>query len=147
MFDQNELNQLRGVVQEVIVGPQMRGVVQSVIESQQIRGVVKEIVVESVGEALEEIVLPRFEQIDQRFEQIDHRFEQIDQRFDRIEGRLGKMESAMVTRDFLEERLVDFRVSLTDSADWVGRQLKRLTHTMHQGGLLTPDQLIEIHAK
>ncbi|MEK9130719.1 MAG: hypothetical protein AAB429_01235 [Patescibacteria group bacterium] len=47
----------------------------------------------------------------------------------------------------LEERLADFRVSLTDSADWVGRQLKRLTSTMYQDKLLTADHLIEIHAK
>ena len=47
----------------------------------------------------------------------------------------------------LEERLADFRVSLTDSADWVGRQLKRLTSTMYQDKLLTADHLIEFHAK
>lgn len=92
----------------------------------QLRHVIKEVVDESIGQALEDVVLPRFEQVDQE---------------------IGWMKANMVTRDFLEDRLADFRTSLTDSADWVGRQLKRLTNTMHQDGLLAADQVIQIHAK
>lgn len=100
MFDKNELNQLREVIQETV--PLI------------------------VGEALEQVVLPEIQEL--REEMI-------------------KMRSVMVTQDFLEKRLTDFRVSLTDSADWVGRQLKRLTHTMYQGKLLTAEQVISIHAQ
>ncbi len=117
MLDKNDLEQIRGVVQEV------------------------------VGDALEEIVLPRFEAIDRRFDGIDQRFVGVDQRFEGIDRRLSRIEANMVTRDFLEDRLADFRASLTDSADWAGRQLKRLTHIMHEGRLLTTEQVIQIHAK
>ncbi len=93
----------------------------------------REMMHEVMGETLEQIVLPKFDEI--------HR------EFDQVHQEIAGIKAVMVTRDFLEDRLADFRVSLTDSSDWVGRQLKRLTHTMHQNGLLTSDQLIEIHAK
>ncbi|MFA6429670.1 MAG: hypothetical protein WCV84_04210 [Patescibacteria group bacterium] len=61
----------------------------------------------------------RFEQIDNRFEQIDNRFEQIDQRFEQIDNRLEGMdqrferiEGAMVTKDYLDERLTSLRDEL-----------------------------------
>lgn len=136
MFDKNELNQLREVVQEVTKNRdliQIEQVAQRVVDNrdlQKLRGMMTEVIQETVpfivGEALEQVVLPEIQELREE---------------------VLKMRSVMVTQDFLEKRLTDFRVNLTDSADWVGRQLKRLTHTMYQGELLTADQLIEIHAK
>ena len=100
---------------------------------------IREAIHEVVGDVMEEIVLPRFEGIDRRLDGIDRRL-------DGTDGRLGRIEATMVTRDFLEDRLADFRASLAHSADWVGRQLKRLTHELHKGNVLHAEQVIQIHA-
>ena len=107
---------------------------------------IREAIHEVVGDVMEEIVLPRFEGIDRRLDGIDGRLEGIDRRLDGTDGRLGRIEATMVTRDFLEDRLADFRASLAHSADWVGRQLKRLTHELHKGNVLHAEQVIQIHA-
>ncbi len=123
MLDKQDLGQIRDLLREEFASEQFRGTIYEV-----------------VGEALEQVVLPRLAEHDERFEAIESRL-------GGVESRLGRIEANMVTRDFLEERLANFRLSLTDSADWVGRQLKRLTSELHNGDLLTAKQVIEIHAR
>ncbi|MBU1203312.1 hypothetical protein KKH39_04710 [Patescibacteria group bacterium] len=54
----------------------------------------------------------RFEKIDQRFEKIDQRFEKIDQRFEKIDQRLNKIETTMVSKEYLDEKLLDLKGDL-----------------------------------
>lgn len=65
----------------------------------------------------------RFGAIDKRFDQVDKRFEGVDKRFDVLESRLGAVENrletvetglgkvgtSMVTKDYLDEKLFDFK--------------------------------------
>ncbi len=105
-----------------------------------IRGVIQE----TVGEVLEEIVLPRFEQVDKRFEQVDKRFEQIDQRFDRMDQRFDKIESTMVTKDHLEDRLVDFKATLKQTGGQALRQIKTIATELHRNNVLSAEQVVQI---
>lgn len=51
---------------------------------------------EVVVDALEQVVFPKFDEIDKRFEQIDNRFDQVDRRFDGVETRLAELEGDML---------------------------------------------------
>jgi len=45
----------------------------------------------------------------QRFDDIDRRFVEVDQRFDALDGRVTHIEMSMVTKDYLDDKLADFR--------------------------------------
>ncbi|MEK7105419.1 MAG: hypothetical protein AAB865_01915 [Patescibacteria group bacterium] len=120
MLDKNDLQEIQNVVQTALDSrglDQMRGMMEEVI---------KDTVPQIVGDALEQVILPEIQE---------------------LRDEIASIKATMVTRDFLEERLTDFRVGLADSADWVSRQLKRLTNELYQGRLLTAQQVIQIHAK
>ena len=104
-----------------------------------------------VQEVIEEEVTPhfiataqQFESIDQSFAQIDQRFEQIDQRFDRVESRLINIETTMVTKDYLEDRLGDFKATLKNTGGKALRQIKYMATELHRNGGLTVDQTVHI---
>jgi hypothetical protein len=84
---------------------------------------IKEVVTETVGESLQQIVLPRF---------------------DAIEGRLEKVESSMVTMDYLDRRLERFKDELKDTGSKALRKISRLTEALHANGGLTAAQVVEI---
>lgn len=86
----------------------------------------------------------KFEHIDQRFENIDRRFDAVDQRFERIEGRLDNIETTMVTKDYLEDRLSDFKETLKQSGARAMYQIKKMATTLHKNGTLSAQQVIEI---
>ncbi|MEK7665794.1 MAG: hypothetical protein AAB337_02870 [Patescibacteria group bacterium] len=117
MFDKNEMEQMRGLMHEV------------------------------VGETLEEIVLPQFQDVREEIAGIKVDIVQIRADIVQIRADIVEIRVVMVTKDFLEDRLADFRVSLTHSADWIGLQLKRLTNIMYQRQLLTAQHVLEIHGK
>ncbi len=51
----------------------------------------------------------RFDGVDKRFDGVDKRFDGVDKRFDGVDKRLTRVESTMVTKDYLDEKLVDLR--------------------------------------
>ena|SRR3989338_4140391 len=104
MFDKNEMDQMRGLMHEVV----------------------QDTVPQIVGEALEQVVLPQIQGLREE---------------------IAEIRAVMVTKDYLEDRLADFRASLNHSADWFGLQLKRLTNILYQRQLLTTQNVIEIHGK
>ncbi len=59
-----------------------------------------------------EAIDQRFDTIEKRFEAIDTRFDAIDKRFDLLERRVTKIEVTMVTKDYLDIRLVDLKSDL-----------------------------------
>lgn len=107
----------------------------------------RELMQETIGETLEEVVLPQFVELREEISGIKAEIGGMKGEISGIKAEVSWIKANMVTKDFLEDRLADFRISLADSADWVGRQLKRLTNTMYQGKALTADQVIAIHAK
>jgi archaellum component FlaC len=88
----------------------------------------------------------RFASIDQRFDGIEKRFDGIEKRFDGVEKRLNRIEAAMVTKEFLEERLADFKAGLQYSATKVSRQVLKMVNILYKGGVLTAEQVLEIRA-
>ena len=53
---------------------------------------IKGAIVEGITEALDTIIMPKFEEIDERFDRMDERLDRMDDRFNRIEGRLDSLE-------------------------------------------------------
>lgn len=54
---------------------------------------IKSAITDGVVEALNEIILPRFEAHDEKFDQIDAHFDQIDAHFDQIDAHLGRIDA------------------------------------------------------
>ncbi|HCQ31221.1 TPA: hypothetical protein DIU27_02475 [Candidatus Collierbacteria bacterium] len=59
----------------------------------------KNLVFGAVADALEEIVFPKFEKIDERFEKIDERFEKIDQNLAHLNEKVDNLSSAVEILD------------------------------------------------
>ncbi len=131
---------MRGVIREELEGDHFRGVIRGVVreeireemESEHFRGVIREefqgeelrgVIREEIGSALEQIVLPKFDEIDARFDRI---------------------ESTMVTRDFLEDRLADFKGTLRQTGGQALRQIKVLATELHRNSVLSKDQVIQV---
>ncbi|MFA4845963.1 MAG: hypothetical protein WC654_05380 [Patescibacteria group bacterium] len=111
-----------------------------------------------VQEVIEEDVLPhfvdvynrfenidrKFENIDQKFDNIDRKFENIDRRFDGMDQRFDSIESTMVTKDYLESRLADFRKTLKQSGGKALGQIKLMAKELHRNGGLSAHQVVQI---
>lgn len=114
---------------------------------------IRGIVVEAVGESLEQIVLPRFDALETRMDRVEGRLDGIDVRLDGIDGqmsgvngRLDRIESTMVTKDFLEDRLADFKSELKNTGGKALVQIKRLATELHRNGGLSKEQVVQVTA-
>jgi len=94
MFDKQELEQLKGVVTEVVDGK-----LDSLMEHQ---------------------IMPQFDAMHERFDNVEGRLDRVENRLDRVETKLNdvdvrleyvekKIDSQFVSKDYLEDRLVGFR--------------------------------------
>lgn len=87
----------------------------------------QKMVMVGVGLALEEIVLPRFDQIDKKFDQIDKRFDKIDKKFEEVDERLDSMD-AKTSR--IERKLDQVTDHQAEKLDDHGRRLKLVETAM-----------------
>ena len=53
-----------------------------------------------IADAFEQVLFPKFENIDKKFDNIDKRFEQIDRRFDNVEEKIDNLTHAVEILDF-----------------------------------------------
>lgn len=84
----------------------------------------KKAVIDGTTEALEDVVFPKFEEIDGKFEKIDKRFEQIDKRFEQIDRRFDELEENLGNKIGVLERKLD---QVTDhQADKLDNHEKRI---------------------
>lgn len=93
MLDQQELNQFRGVVEEVIeakVPPMVRKIVLEIIQ-ETVPPMVRAIVHEELISFFEHQILPQFDETNREF---------------------ARMKNVNVTKDYQEERLDKFRIDL-----------------------------------
>lgn len=67
----------------------------------------KRAVIDGATQALEDVVFPKFEEIDGKFGKIDKRFEQIDKRFEQIDGRFDELEENLGNKIGVLERKLD----------------------------------------
>lgn len=102
-----------------------------------IRGVIKDEVTESVGILLDEMILPKFNEIDERFDRIDVRLDGHDLRF-------NKIESGMVTKDYLDDKFADFKAELSDTGSKAEQHVKRLAVTLQKNGVITTPQFRQV---
>ena len=98
-----------------------------------IRGVIRE----EVGEALEQVVLPKFDYVNDEISGMKSDISG-------MKSEIHWIKANMVTKDFLEERLARFKVELANSAIWVANQVTRLTQVLHKNGVLTAEQVVSI---
>ncbi len=129
MLDKSDLQAIRGVIQETVPG----------------------IVHEIVGQVLEDIVLPRFEGIegkveglDARMGSLDARMVNIETRMDRLETKTDRIEATMVTKDYLEDRLADFKSTIKAGGGQALRQIKKMATELHRNGGLSAEQAVQI---
>ncbi len=59
---------------------------------------------------------------------------------------VGYLKTAMVTKDYLDDKLAQFKIGLKDSAARFGRQVNRLIVELHKGGVLSAEQVVQIRA-
>ncbi|MDP2631138.1 MAG: hypothetical protein Q8P30_00005, partial [Candidatus Uhrbacteria bacterium] len=57
----------------------------------------------------------------------------------------NQIRAVMVTKDYLDEKLANFRESLEDSGLKVGQKLNRLVDKLYRKDLLTVDEVGEVH--
>ena len=74
--------------------------------------------------------------IDERFDRVDERFLGVDGQFEGIDKRLNRIEALMVTKDYLDDKLGDFR------GDMVGLVRREYDKTERMVGILEEDRLI-----
>ncbi len=111
----------------------------------------REFIQEVVVDALEQVVFPRFVALEDRMDQTDGRLDKIDGRLDHVDGRLdhmdsslGRIESTMVTKDHLEDRLVDFKATLKQTGGQALRQIKTLAAELHRNGVFSAEQAVQV---
>jgi hypothetical protein len=97
-----------------------------------------------IQEVIEEEVTPHFIDAGNQFFSISQQFQSIDQRFERIDGRLENIETTMVTKDYLEDRLSDFKDTLKQSGARAMYQIKKMAMVLHKNGTLSAQQAVEI---
>jgi polyhydroxyalkanoate synthesis regulator phasin len=145
MLDQKDLEAIRGVFKEEMQSEfkgetfksAVRGVIREEFEGEPFKSAVRGVVHEEIGEVLEQIVLPRFDSLETRVDGLENRM-------DGLENRMDRIEATMVTKDYLDDRLADFKASLKESGGKALRQIKTMATELHRNGGLTTDQLIQI---
>ncbi len=94
-----------------------------------IRGVIHE----SVGTLLDEMILPKFNEIDERFDRIEGRLDDHDNKF-----------SQMVTKDYLDDKFADFKAELSDTGSKAEQHVKRLAITLQKNGVISTPQFRQV---
>ena len=60
---------------------------------------------------------------------------------------VGFLKTAMVTKDYLDDKLAQFKEGLKNSALRATKQISRLVSELHKGGILTPEQVLQIRGE
>ncbi len=133
MFTEQELGQFKGVVGDSIT-----------VAFEEYKEVVKDIVTESIGEALEQIVLPRFDKIETRLDIIESELGTVKSELGTVKSDVGIIKATMVTRDDLDRRLVDFKQELHNTGEKALRKITRLTQILHSNSVMSVAQVVEV---
>lgn len=129
MLEKEELAQIRGVMAEVIASDSnkafVRDVVVGVIASESTREIIRDVVVEAIGEAFEQVVLPRL---------------------DALENDMAAVKRDMVTVDYMENRLFAQKGEIANSGIKASQQVKTLATELHRNNVITADQFVLVTA-
>lgn len=97
------------------------------------------------AQGVEELINPHFDKVWEKFENIDKRFEDIDKRFEKLEGRVGHLESAMVTKEYLDERLADLKADLLETDKKQEEKLNSMVAILTENKTITSLQAERLH--
>jgi len=86
----------------------------------------------------------RFDGVDKRFDGVDKRFDGVDKRFNGVDKRLTRVESTMVTKDYLDEKLVDLRGDIVILLRKEDRKLEALIEKLKERHIITDKDIKEL---
>lgn len=135
MLEKNDLDQIRGVVRE-----EVSTAINTAVNASESR------IITAVGEMLEQNIMPQFDRIYEKFDGVDKRFDGVEKRLEHVEKSLVNIKSVMVTRDYLEDRLADFKTHLTNSAGKVNRKLVAFMKLTYRKGGMTAEEFTAINS-
>lgn len=75
---------------------------------------------------------------------MDERFSKIDDRFTKMDERLTKIENAMVTKDYLDEKLVDLRADIVGFFRKENQRTNLIVDKLQEKNVLTGHDVREI---
>ena len=84
------------------------------------------IVYEAVGEIMEEMIIPRFD------------------RLETWQQNVTNGATNVVTKDYLDEKLENFKDSLREYGATAGQQVRRLTTILHKNGTISTPQFKQV---
>ena len=126
---------------------------------QDIRGVVREEVHQVVSDLMEHNILPHFDVIHEELADVKSDVSTLKADVSTLKSDVGTLKvdvgtlkadvsmikATMVTRDFLEDRLSDFKASLKIGAQTVNAKMNRMTQVLHKKNLLTVLEINQIN--
>ncbi len=126
---------------------------------QDIRGVVREEVHQVVSDLMEHNILPHFDVIHKELTEVKSDVGTLKSDVGTLKSDVGTLKSdvgtlksdvamikaTMVTKDFLEDRLADFKVSLKTGAQTINTKLNRMTQILHKKNMLTVLEINQIN--
>ena len=112
---------------------------------QDIRGVVREEVHQVVSDLMEHNILPHFDVIHKELTEVKSDVGTLKSDVGTLKSDVAMIKATMVTKDFLEDRLADFKVSLKTGAQTINTKLNRMTQILHKKNMLTVLEINQIN--
>ena len=84
--------------------------------------------------------------VDERFNKIESRIDKIDGRIDKMDGRLTRVESQMVTKEYLDDKLINLKADLTVLVHKEDDKLGTLTKRLASKKVITDNDAKDISA-
>jgi hypothetical protein len=134
MLDRNDLQSIREIFREELRSDGTR-----------------EFIFEVVGDVLEQVVLPQIQEVRDEITGIKGEINGIKGEINGIKGEINgikgeimEIRSTMVTKDYLEDRLADFKATLKATGGQALRQIKLMAAELHHNGGLSAEQVVQI---
>jgi len=101
---------------------------------------------EATNKEILEAIIAFSGETDKRFEGMDKRFGGMDKRFEGMDKHFDKIEATMVTKDYLDDKLADFRGDLVVLTRKEDMKVKKLVEILKKHKLISDDEVKEILA-
>jgi len=106
---------------------------------------IEDVVYKAVADALEQVVFPKFDNIDKKFENIDNRFNKIDERFNKIDDRFNMIDEKFSVVDEKLDNLTKAVEILDSDMGGVKMRLKIVENKLD--GLIDTTFIVKDHEK
>jgi len=130
---------------EAITGA-MRTVFREELHSSDTKEFIRDIVVEAVGEALEQIVLPRLDTLESDVSELKSDVSELKSDVSVMKTDISGLKTNMVTVDHLENRVFGMKGELANSGIRAIQQVKTLATELHRNNVISVDQVMLVTA-